>query len=85
MVEAEERGSLPHPSPQLEGWMKENFKTPPFPLSPWLSLKPPAGSGAAGPKKCAGPQWCLAPGPQSCRPQPSVRKRQVSLNWQPLT
>ncbi|XP_055269172.1 latent-transforming growth factor beta-binding protein 4-like [Moschus berezovskii] len=38
------------------------------------------------PEKCAGPQRCLAPGPPELpSPSPSVRKRQVSLNWQPLT
>nr|KAF6286040.1 hypothetical protein mMyoMyo1_012567 [Myotis myotis] len=40
------------------------------------------------PEKCAGPQRCLAPGSPallSPSPSPSVRKKQVSLNWQPLT
>ncbi|XP_055993011.1 latent-transforming growth factor beta-binding protein 4 isoform X2 [Sorex fumeus] len=33
--------------------------------------------------KCAGARPCLTPVPPS--PSPSVKKRQVSLNWQPLT
>ncbi|VFV38979.1 latent-transforming growth factor [Lynx pardinus] len=38
------------------------------------------------PEKCAGPQQCLTPVPQVLpSPSPSARKRQVSLNWQPLT
>ncbi|KAI5932211.1 Latent-transforming growth factor beta-binding protein 4 [Manis javanica] len=38
------------------------------------------------PKKCAGSQGCLTPVPLELpSPSPSVRKRQVSLNWQPLT
>ncbi|KAL4667505.1 hypothetical protein H8959_006194 [Pygathrix nigripes] len=37
------------------------------------------------PRKCAGPQQCLNPVPAVPSPSPSVRKRQVSLNWQPLT
>ncbi|CAK7302063.1 Latent-transforming growth factor beta-binding protein 4 [Vulpes lagopus] len=38
------------------------------------------------PEKCAGPQQCLTPVPLVVpSPSPSVRKRQVSLNWQPLT
>ncbi|XP_070243779.1 latent-transforming growth factor beta-binding protein 4 isoform X1 [Bos mutus] len=38
------------------------------------------------PEKCAGLQRCLAPGPPELpSASPSVRRRQVSLNWQPLT
>ncbi|XP_030798225.1 latent-transforming growth factor beta-binding protein 4-like [Rhinopithecus roxellana] len=37
------------------------------------------------PRKCAGSQQCLNPLPAVPSPSPSVRKRQVSLNWQPLT
>nr|KAF6410889.1 latent transforming growth factor beta binding protein 4 [Rousettus aegyptiacus] len=40
------------------------------------------------PEKCADPQRCLTPVPlalPSSSPSPSVKKRQVSLNWQPLT
>ncbi|XP_034494903.1 latent-transforming growth factor beta-binding protein 4-like [Ailuropoda melanoleuca] len=38
------------------------------------------------PEKCAGPQQCLTPVPLVLpSPSPSVRKRQVSLNWQLLT
>ncbi|XP_046538135.1 latent-transforming growth factor beta-binding protein 4-like [Equus quagga] len=38
------------------------------------------------PGKCAGPQRCLTPVPRALPSLgPSARKRQVSLNWQPLT
>nr|KAF6289967.1 hypothetical protein mPipKuh1_011024 [Pipistrellus kuhlii] len=40
------------------------------------------------PGKCAHPHGCLAPESPallSPSPSPSVRKKQVSLNWQPLT
>nr|KAF6407419.1 latent transforming growth factor beta binding protein 4 [Molossus molossus] len=40
------------------------------------------------PEKCAGPQRCLTPVPPvmpSPSPSPNMRKKQVSLNWQPLT
>lgn len=65
--EAEELG-VPSSSLTPAGELDERrTRLPPFPLSPWLSLKPPAGSGAAGPKSVQALSVVWLQGPQSCR------------------
>ena len=65
--EAEELG-VPSSSLTPAGELDERrTRLPPFPLSPWLSLKPPAGSGAAGPKSVQALSGVWLQGPQSCR------------------
>lgn len=64
----EELGGVPSSSLTPAGELDERrTRLPPFPLSPWLSLKPPAGSGAAGRKSVQALSGAWLQGPQSCR------------------